>query len=203
MVSGIGNIQVGFALSGRNVKLNVGCGRTTLPGYLNVDLFGGEVHCSITSLPFREGAFTEINASEVLEHVVDLSRAMRELHRVLAPGGEIHADVPYGLQGLYNPHHHHAFDRSTFLYFCKPMKGPAPPCLQIEQGLLLVRQRTKVAHVPLQWHLWAYAPGLAIRLRPLWERLNEALQFPLFPRALFVVIRKEGTTPIHPPRASP
>ncbi len=185
------------------MKLNVGCGRVALPGYLNVDLYGGEVHCSITSLPFRDGAFSEINASEVLEHVVDLSRAMRELHRILAPGGEIHADVPYGLQGLYNPHHHHAFDRSTFLYFTKSTKEPAPPCLQIKQGLLLVRQRTKVAHVPFQWHLWAYTPGLALRLRPVWERLNEEIQIPILPRALFVVLRKEPGMASTPSAASP
>lgn len=177
------------------MKLNVGCGRTLLPGYLNVDLFGGELRCSITNLPFREGAFDEINASEVLEHVVDLSQAMRELHRVLAPGGVIHADVPYGLQGLYNPHHHHAFNRKTFLHFCKSTSGPAAPCLQIRLGLVLVSQRTKVATVPFQWHLWTYRPGLALRLRPLWGRLNEAVQFPLLPRALFVVMRKENKTP--------
>lgn len=46
-------------------------------------------------LPFRDGAFDKIIATEVLEHVFDDERAMRELWRVLRPGGQIAVSCPH------------------------------------------------------------------------------------------------------------
>ena len=46
-------------------------------------------------LPFRDGAFDKIITTEVLEHVFDDERAMRELYRVLRPGGEIAISCPH------------------------------------------------------------------------------------------------------------
>ncbi len=46
------------------------------------------------ALPFPEGTFDRIIASEVLEHVTDDQQAMRELFRVLKPGGTLAATVP-------------------------------------------------------------------------------------------------------------
>jgi len=48
------------------------------------------------SLPFRDGVFERIFASEILEHVWDRDRILGECHRVLEPGGEIIISVPYG-----------------------------------------------------------------------------------------------------------
>lgn len=45
-------------------------------------------------LPFPDHAFDRIIASEVLEHVPDDSAALRELARVLRPGGSIAVTVP-------------------------------------------------------------------------------------------------------------
>lgn len=46
------------------------------------------------ALPFADGAFDYVVASEVLEHLPQDGRAMRELTRVLAPGGLIAVTVP-------------------------------------------------------------------------------------------------------------
>jgi SAM-dependent methyltransferase len=46
-------------------------------------------------LPFRDCAFDKIIATEVLEHVFDDERAMRELFRVLRPGGEVAVSCPH------------------------------------------------------------------------------------------------------------
>ncbi len=45
-------------------------------------------------LPFADGTFDRVIASEVLEHIPDDSAAMRELSRVLRPGGSMAVTVP-------------------------------------------------------------------------------------------------------------
>jgi ubiquinone/menaquinone biosynthesis C-methylase UbiE len=47
-----------------------------------------------TALPFPDGAFDRIIAAEVMEHISDDEAALRELVRVLRPGGTIAVTVP-------------------------------------------------------------------------------------------------------------
>ena len=46
-------------------------------------------------LPFADGAFEVVWCSEVLEHLFDPAFALREMHRVLRPGGRLLVTVPY------------------------------------------------------------------------------------------------------------
>lgn len=46
------------------------------------------------SLPFEDASFDRIIASEVMEHIPEDERAMRELQRVLKPGGILGLSVP-------------------------------------------------------------------------------------------------------------
>ncbi len=46
------------------------------------------------ALPFADGTFDRVIASEVLEHIPDDTAAMRELSRVLRPGGSMAVTVP-------------------------------------------------------------------------------------------------------------
>jgi SAM-dependent methyltransferase len=55
---------------------------------------GGGVRGDAHRLPFSDGAFDRIIASEVLEHLPDDAQAIRELARVLRPGGSIAVTVP-------------------------------------------------------------------------------------------------------------
>jgi SAM-dependent methyltransferase len=47
-----------------------------------------------TAMPFADGSFDRVIASEVLEHILDDQRAMNELARVLRPGGQAAVTVP-------------------------------------------------------------------------------------------------------------
>ena len=57
--------------------------------YLSADIDGTQAMTAavITSLPFEDGAFDAVLCSHVIEHVADEAAALRELRRVLRPGG--------------------------------------------------------------------------------------------------------------------
>ncbi len=54
-----------------------------------------DVAVDIQTLPFRDGAFDCVKATEVLEHVPDAARALGECRRVLRPGGRLVATAPF------------------------------------------------------------------------------------------------------------
>ena len=49
---------------------------------------------SAYSLPFDNDSFDLIVCSEVLEHLHEYNDAIKEIHRVLKPGGKFYASVP-------------------------------------------------------------------------------------------------------------
>lgn len=52
------------------------------------------VRADALHLPFEDDSFDRIIASEVMEHIPDDAAAMREVHRVLKPGGIVAVTVP-------------------------------------------------------------------------------------------------------------
>lgn len=67
--------------------------------YTTADLASpwASVHCDIQNLPFPSDSFDIILCNHVLEHIPDDRRAMRELLRVLRPGGTALLLVPQNL----------------------------------------------------------------------------------------------------------
>lgn len=57
-------------------------------------LGSGGVCASVTGLPFRDGGFDAVAAFDVVEHVEDDLAALRELRRVVCPGGQVLLSVP-------------------------------------------------------------------------------------------------------------
>ncbi len=55
---------------------------------------GGVLQGDVFSLPFRDGRFDRVICSEVMEHVHDYPAALRELTRVLRPGGTMGITIP-------------------------------------------------------------------------------------------------------------
>lgn len=57
------------------------------------------------ALPFPDNSFDFVNLSEVIEHVDDPLLLLREVHRVLRPGGRVYLSVPNRF-GIKDPHFH-------------------------------------------------------------------------------------------------
>jgi SAM-dependent methyltransferase len=104
--------------------LDAGCGTGALldrlEGRPGVEVYGldfsgqalaytrqrGHVHLvqgDLTCLPFPDGTFDVVTALDVVEHIREDERALREVNRVLRPGGVLLASVP-AFRFLWGPH---------------------------------------------------------------------------------------------------
>ena len=104
-------------------RLNVGCGYDVRAGWLNLDakaLPGVDIVHDLEDLPlpFSDAAFEEIVCQDVLEHV-DLVPVLKDLHRVLEPGGRLHIRSPHftSFTAWADPTHKRAFSIDSFPFF--------------------------------------------------------------------------------------
>ncbi len=56
-----------------------------------------DVFASAEDLPFEDATFDAVLCSEVLEHCPDPAAVLREIHRVLRPGGAVYLTTPFSL----------------------------------------------------------------------------------------------------------
>jgi SAM-dependent methyltransferase len=92
----------GSAATGKRV-LDVGCGdKPYYPffagaaEYVGVDVQqnpNADLHGAIEAIPAEDGRFDVVLCTQVLEHADDPPAAVRELHRVTAPGGRVLAST--------------------------------------------------------------------------------------------------------------
>lgn len=105
-------------------KLNLGCGKEIMNGYVNLDeakLPGVDVVHDINKFPwpFKDNTFDEGYCSHVLEHIEDLVKVMKEFKRVCKNGAIIKIRVPHFSCGVSyrDPTHKRLFSYFTFDYF--------------------------------------------------------------------------------------
>ncbi len=107
-------------------RLNFGCGQDIKKGWVNVDItkFPGvnkTFDFNTLPYPFKDNYFDQIYADNILEHLNDLTKVMKELHRITRNRGELHIIVPYyNCYGAYNDiTHKHYFSHLAFEPFYK------------------------------------------------------------------------------------
>jgi SAM-dependent methyltransferase len=105
-------------------KLNLGCGHDIKDGWVNLDvapLEGVDVVHDLEDLPlpFEDESFDYIECINILEHVRELPDVMRELHRILVPGGRLYIMGPHFTSYTWptDPTHRRAFAINTFEFF--------------------------------------------------------------------------------------
>ncbi len=81
-----------------------------------VPIRGNDVVGSALALPFAAATFDGVICTEVLEHVPEPEQALREIARVLRPGGRLYVTVPMTWGLHYEPHDYYRFTRYGIAY---------------------------------------------------------------------------------------
>lgn len=118
------NIARKSSAAARADVLNLGCGRTLIPGAVNLDLSptcGADVVHDLRRFPwpFPKNSFQRIRCLDILEHLPDAVATMEEIHRICKPGGVVEITTPhFSCANAYtDPTHCHQFGMFSFDYF--------------------------------------------------------------------------------------
>jgi SAM-dependent methyltransferase len=89
--------------------INIGGGPGCVGHCLNLNIspfFGVDIVADAHQLPFANNSIDRINCEAVLEHLYDPALAIKEMFRVLKPGGKVFCATPF-LQHYHGyPHHY-------------------------------------------------------------------------------------------------
>jgi SAM-dependent methyltransferase len=104
------------------MKINFGSGERAMQGFINVDWQAGPttdvVHdLNVFPYPWPDNSVEDIEMSHCLEHLDKPFAVMKELHRIMAPGGRLHIQVPHFSRGFTHAEHEHGFDVTFPTYF--------------------------------------------------------------------------------------
>ena len=112
------------------MKLNLGCGNFKKEGYINVDsnpIVEPDVMLNLNEVEsykkWNDNEVDEIFMSHVLEHLSDPFEIMKQLHRILKPGGILHIEVPHFSRGFTHAQHARGFDITFYYYYDKRFSG--------------------------------------------------------------------------------
>jgi glycosyltransferase involved in cell wall biosynthesis len=103
-------------------KIDIGGGIYPKPGYESVDIVNGDITADLNERwPFEDGEVGVINASHIIEHLVDKHHTMCEMHRVLADGAWAFIEVPStdGRGAFQDPTHVSYWNENSFLYYTR------------------------------------------------------------------------------------
>lgn len=101
-------------------KLELGGRWNTRSGYESVDIKDADILADLNGpWPFENNSVGVIRAIDVLEHLIDPIHAMREISRILIPGGWAFIQVPStdGRGAFQDPTHKSFWNQNSFFYY--------------------------------------------------------------------------------------
>lgn len=127
------------------------------------------VGADVQDMPFRDAAFDAVKATEILEHVPDVMRALGECRRVLRPGGSLVITVPFLERVHGDPDDYGRYTRSMW---CRLLAqaGLTPVRIEAQGGYFthlaaLLRFLVLGAPRPLRWVGYLSFPALDLLAR--------------------------------------
>lgn len=99
-------------------RLNLGCGHDQPDGWTNVDVSETVDPDRVVDLndqpwPWRGNSVERVRAQHVLEHLDDAVGTLREICRIVEPGGRLHLVYPIGHTAREDPTHEQQWSVST------------------------------------------------------------------------------------------
>lgn len=167
------------SLDGGALVLDAGAGESRFARhfrdkrYMALDLAVGDtkwdyskihVCARLDAIPLRSGRVDAVINIQVLEHVPDPGAALREMHRVLKPGGRLFLTAPQGWGEHQQPHDYFRFTRFALLH------------LFTEAGFRVRRIEPQGGYFHYLGHRFSYIPKVLFQDRAAWVR---GLLFPL------------------------
>jgi len=90
--------SLGINQASRNLQLHIGSGPYNLDGWINLDIFPAQLSTNVLwGLPFTNGQCRQVFLSHLLEHLfypTDAMALLKEIYRILEPGGVVRIVVP-------------------------------------------------------------------------------------------------------------
>lgn len=130
--------------------LNLGCGKLQSEDSLNIDWdksFEPDIlqNLNVFPYPIKDNSFETVEAFHILEHLDRPFDVMREIHRILKPGGRLIIKTPHFSRGFTHSEHHHGFDVTFPLYFRKDFLGSGYTGVEF-----------KLEKLELHWSVFSY-----------------------------------------------
>ena len=158
------------------INIDLCGGHNPPPGYVSVDIQNAEVIHDLNKAPwpFADNSVGIVRASDALEHLKDPITTMKEIHRILAPGGMLLSNTPStdGRGAFQDPTHVSFWNCNSFWYYTRSQTAA-----YINQPVRFLGVRVK-DWFPSEWHYknkinyvyahlaalkggeeWMYAPG--------------------------------------------
>ena len=107
------------------MKLNLGCGNKRKNGFIGVDLYPCETVDKIADLnkelPFEDNSVDEIWMDNVIEHINDIPKLFKEIHRICVIGSRITVLTPHfaSIASWRDPTHIHHLSYFSMDHFEK------------------------------------------------------------------------------------